>query len=382
MRESKAGGSPLPLNPLPQGEGKKVLIVRLFAIGDVVMATSAVRLAREAFPGARIAFLVGKWSAPVLEGATELDELMIADDAIFFKRRLPALARLALNLRREQFTTVISLHGRAGMNRFLSLATGARNFCCLTYPGTRPHAARTVEIDLAQHKVELYAELVSLAAGGFSVGRFPYPVMALRDEEIERGKTFLASGLAGPAEPVIAVCPGGGNNPGSFEPVKRWGAVRYAELIRMIQKEVRANVVLVGSRDEAPLLSDIRERAGGRAPCFTNLDLRGAASLLAAASLVVGNDSGLLHIASAVGRPTLTIFGPTSPSHTRPLGPLARTVYKRVPCSPCDITKRDHKHPVVCSTLTCMKSIEPETVMAQLAELLHDAGLVEDRTRA
>jgi ADP-heptose:LPS heptosyltransferase len=362
-------------------EPLNVLIVRLFAIGDVVMATSAVRLAREALPGARLHFLVGKWSAPVLEGNRDVDEIIVTDDEIFFKRRWAALARLAASLRKRRPDITVSFHGRRGLNVFLSLATGSRKFYCLSYPGKRASAAGQVPIDLSQHKVELHAQLVSMAAGGFAPDRLPCPVMTLEEQEIATGKKILASRLRSPANHVIALCPGGGKNPGSFEPVRRWGAARYAELARLIHKETGAGLVLVGSPEETPLLQGIQERTGGMAACVTDLDLRGAASLLAATSLVVGNDSGLLHIASAVGRPTLTIFGPTSPSHTRPFGPFARTVYKRVPCSPCDIKKRDHKNPLVCSTLVCMKSIEPGIVVQQLLALMHEAGIIEDRTR-
>jgi heptosyltransferase-2 len=359
-----------------------LLLVRLFAIGDVVMATSAVRLAREALPDMRVSFLVGRWSAPVLERNADIDELIVVEDEDFFKRRWTGLVRIARDLRKRRFDVTVSFHGRRVLNLFLSLATRSR-FYCLSYEGEKVRAHGHVVIDIGRHKVALQAQLVSLAAGGYLRGRIPAPSVTLGSHELARGRELLAASLGHSAKPVnVALCPGGGKNPGSFEPVKRWGTARYAALVRLLQNQLGAGVILVGSPDEAPLLEAISARSGRMPACVSGLDLRGAASVLAASSLVIGNDSGLLHVASAAGKPTLTIFGPTSPSHTSPFSPLSRIAYKKVSCSPCDITKRDHANPVTCSTMHCMKSIEPEEILAQIRKLMDDAGIVEDRARA
>lgn len=359
-------------------ERRNILIVRLFSIGDVVMSTSAVRIVRETIPHARISFLVGTWSLPVVELNPFIDEILVAPDNIFFGRRLLKLAKLALFLRKKQYDTTISLHGNRNLNRYLSVASGARRFFCLTYPGKRIPAAGIVDVDTRRHKVEMYGELAALAAGGMAVDHFPEPEMYLSDEEKREGEEIVAERF-GTGDEIIAVCPGGGNNPGSYEPIKRWGSDHYAKLVRMIQRETEMNIVLLGSKEEKSLLDEIHSRNRKGVASISDLSLRDAASALSACLLTVGNDSGLMHIASAVGTPTVTIFGPTPPSHTRPYGRHARFVHKIVACNPCDVTKRDHRNPLICSTHLCMKSIEPQIVMDQIRELSCHARVIKSR---
>ncbi len=360
---------------------RNILIVRLSAIGDVVMSTSAVRIVRETIPHARVHFLVGTWSLPVLELNPDIDEILVAPDQIFYGRKLLKLAGLAHFLRKKRYDTVISLHGNRMLNRYLSAASGARMFFCLAYPGREIRASGTVDVDTRRHKVEMYGELAALAAGGMAPDHFPAPRMYLGEEDEEAGRGILAGRLGAGRDEIVAVCPGGVNNPGSSEPIKRWGADHYIRLVHLILRETEMSVVLLGSSDERYLLDLIRGRTGRGVVTVTDLGLRQAASVLSSCLLVVGNDSGLLHVADAVGVPTVTVFGPTPPSHTRPYGPGARFVYRRVDCSPCDAAKRDHRNSLVCSTHLCMKSIDPQIVMDQVRELACHARVTKSRHR-
>lgn len=144
--------------------------------------------------------------------------------------------------------------------------------------------------------------------------------------------------------------------PGSVGASKRW--TYYAEIARMFT-ERGLNVWVVGGPGEKTIAADI-VRAGG--PCvrdLTGTDLRNGIMAMAAAKLVISNDSGLMHIAAAIGTPTMGIFGPTSPYHWMPLNGLAATVKRPtdLPCQPCHrpiCTANDHH---------CMRDIPASDVV-------------------
>src|ERR1700674_3890291 len=124
--------------------------------------------------------------------------------------------------------------------------------------------------------------------------------------------------------------------PGAVGPAKRWPAASYAELARRLAAQGVA-VVVLGGPEEKPLAGEIVAGAGPGVRDLTGADLRNAILALAAANGAVSNDSGLLHVAAALGTPSIGIFGATSPGHWAPLTPLAAVVEaaSELPCRPC-----------------------------------------------
>ena len=293
-------------------ETPRILIVRLFAIGDVVMATPVLKTVKSSVPDASVMFMVGKWSAPVLECNPYIDNVMFVDDHAFFDRKWTELIKIGMTLRANKFDAVISLHGSRALNSLLYLSTWPAKFYCLSYPNRKIPATGRVDIDLGRHKVELFTELAEKAAAG-SPGRVHHPCVYLDPVEIETGKQIVESRLDVDPRRLLGLCPGGGKNPGSFEPSKRWGTGRYGELARMILDETDFGIILLGNVDDSPLLDELTAsgKDARRIVSITDLDLRRAAAVINNCSLIVGNDSGLMHITAALARKTITIFGPT-----------------------------------------------------------------------
>jgi heptosyltransferase-2 len=156
--------------------------------------------------------------------------------------------------------------------------------------------------------------------------------------------------------------------PGAVGPSKRWSY--YAEAARELTDR-GFDVWVVGGPGEAEQAQAIVAAAGPRARDLTGTDLRNGIMALAAASLVISNDSGLLHVSGAIGRPTLGIFGPTSAWHYAPLNPITGVIETKtdVPCRPC--------HKPTCKMLhhRCMRDIPVEVVTAAAFRALQDAGL-------
>ncbi len=172
-------------------------------------------------------------------------------------------------------------------------------------------------------------------------------------------------------QPLIALCPGA-----EFGPAKRWPAEHYAALARdYLQRGWQ--VVLFGSQRDAQVSSAIKRASGDDPRC---LDLAGRTSLaqaidlLSLAAVVVSNDSGLMHIAAALDRPTLVIYGPTTPDFTPPLTPRARVQVSELECAPCFQRECPLQHH------RCMQDATVDEVAAKLADLIAVEGQGEART--
>jgi heptosyltransferase-2 len=157
------------------------------------------------------------------------------------------------------------------------------------------------------------------------------------------------------ARPAIAFCPGA-----EYGPAKRWPEKHFAELARLLNARGYA-IWLVGSPKDHAVAETIAQQAAG---LCTNLcgktDIAEAIDLLAAARLVVTNDSGLMHVAAAVGRPVIALYGSSSPQFTPPLAADARILTLNLECSPCFQRSCPLGH------LKCLNDLAPGRVFAEI----------------
>ena len=204
--------------------------------------------------------------------------------------------------------------------------------------------ARRLDPERYPRLVERYAAL----AGGQC--RSP----ELRADPRGRGEARNRLSL-GNGRPVVALCPGA-----AFGPAKRWPVGHFAEVAAACARDGKA-VWLFGSAEERPLCDDI----AGRVPESVNLagrtGLATSIDLLSAADCVVANDSGLMHVAAALGRPVIALFGSTSPDFTPPLGERAIVLQEPQPCSPCFQRTCPLGH------LRCLVDLPPARVLGEIA---------------
>ena len=198
---------------------------------------------------------------------------------------------------------------------------------------------------------------LALPDGAPLPGEWPVPQLRVPAEETERWRQ--SNGL-GTAEAVALA-------PGSVGASKRW--TYYPKAARLLA-ERGLDVWVVGGPGEKALAAEIVAAGGPRVRDLTGTDLRNGILAMAAASLAISNDSGLMHIAAALGTPTMGIFGPTSPYHWAPLNGLAATVLTKtsVPCQPC--------HRPVCrmNDHRCMRDIPPGEVVEIAQRVLSEAA--------
>jgi lipopolysaccharide heptosyltransferase I len=320
---------------------KRVLIVKLSSLGDLVHALPTIRCLREGLP-AHITWVVNAVYAPLLRHAADVDEVISFDR----QRPLRGLWRVIQELRRRKFDLVIDLTGLFKSALISRLARGrlcigpsyAREFAWLFYH-------RQVGLkDLDRHAVERYLDVVR--ALEVKDGDRVFPLSFPSWVPSEDGK-----------KPVVVLIPSARWHS------KRWSAASFAEVADRLRRD-GVQVILVGG--ELPSGEDPLAQVVGI------MDLRGRTSLselggvLQRADLVVANDTGPMHLAVALGRRVIALMGPTDPNRTGPYGTGHRVLSTRPPCSPC--FSKVCRNP---AGQVCLQDLRPAEVYATAIELLN-----------
>ena len=345
-------------------------MIRLGAVGDVVRTLPAVSALRVAKPRAQIEWLVEPPAASVLFGQPAIDavcEFPRARLASHLRaRRYGRLARevreFVAALRARRFDLVLDFHSilRSGV---LSALTGAP-----LRVGFAPPFGREFSHYFANHLVRLPDRKISRFERNAALVRFLgvswAPLdrpLSLRPEAIARMANCLPRGA-----PPVAIHPGTSES----TPHKRYTIEGYRDIAMRLAEEVGVPCVVTcgPARGEAEFANAVVASAGGaarRAPATPTLgDL---AALFAACRLVIGSDTGPLHVASLVGTPVVQLLGPTDPIENAPWEATpSRSLRAGLACSPC---RRG------CAAATCMRTIAPEAVVAAALELVAHAPL-------
>ncbi len=354
----------------------KILAVKLHALGDLVIATPALRRLREGLPGARIELLTTRWTAPAAQGNPAVDRMMVIDDGLFYApgvRTLPSTIRLVRRLAREGYDAAVLFHRHRMVDRLIAFAG-----IDVRFRFSDRETRRSVFLNERRHSALTAWELADLAvreSDGITVAppelsRLRYEWFVSDDEERSAVRVMRESGLE--SGRFVVIFPGGGVNPNSRDVVRRWGVQRFAELARRLFHQPGVRIVLSGGgSDEAVSAAIARECGTGAVNLCGRLHIRIAAALTRHAAVAVANDSGPLHIAAAVGTPVVGIFGPTGVDVKSPPGGTNRAVSLNLPCSPCyfGVFKG-----CIFDRPRCLEELTVDMVCAAVRELLSGSG--------
>jgi lipopolysaccharide heptosyltransferase II len=313
----------------------KILVVRTDRLGDMALTTAALSDLRSHFRRAEITVLAPPGPLALLQSHPAVDRLVPLGEG-----GLPPamVGRFDLAI---DFTPDERLRGAFLVNRSSARyragfrAAGREAFFNLRGPRSAP----------GRHIVDLNRDLItSLGVSGTPSS----PALFVTPEERGAAQSLLAS--LGAASPRVAVHPGG------FYPTQRWSPERFGELITLLTGRIGAACIVVHGPGEEELARRVCTATPDAlaAPAPTVRSLMG---LVACCDLFIGNNSGPLHIAGALGVPTASVMGPTDPARFAPRGPADRVVRKELPCSPCTRGR--------CWHLTCLRSIEPEELLVE-----------------
>jgi lipopolysaccharide heptosyltransferase II len=339
----------------------RILIVKPSSLGDVVHALPTLRALRTRYPRAHIAWLVKRQWAALLERAEGLDRVWEMGPGLL------GWLSIVPRLRAERFDLVIDLQGllRSGMMTWLTGCrrrvgfVNGREGSPLFYTDRVP--VPTVEM----HAVDRY--LLAAAAAGApwngepKFGLHPLPedereVDRLLDEQgIRRGAPWVAFGIS------------------ARWPTKRWPVASFGAVAEALQRDAGVRAVLIGGPEDRQAARDVTAHMSVSPVDLTGeTELRLLPALLSSASVLVTNDSGPMHVASAVGTPVVAVFGPTSPVRTGPYGGRHAVLARAdVPCRPCFDRRCRNATP-----LECLSRVTPEEVLDAVRRRLTPARAI------
>ena len=307
---------------------RSIAIVKLSALGDVVHATPVVEALADAWPAARLTWVVERRAAALLRDHPRLADVVTIDTRTWRRVRTPSaaievartLGALRRRLRAASFDVALDLQGlvKSGL---VTAATGApvRVGFAAGFRRERLNGLFTnrhvTPPPSARHVVDQYLAL--LEPLGVAPGRVAF-TLPTRDTAEARVDEFFAEAGLKPHGRVVVL------NPGAGRPAKRWPVDRFAELAARLGREASARVlVLWGPGEEAAAQTIARAPAAVLAPAT---DVETLMAVMRRASVVVAGDTGPLHVAAAVGAPCVGLYGPTSAVRNGPYGRGHRTL--------------------------------------------------------
>lgn len=343
----------LPAVETTGGDGAGILVVSPSWVGDFVRNHTLVQVLADRHPGRPIDLLTN----PVCQPLGELMPLVRRTWALDAGRGQVQLGqrwRLARQMRWQRYGTAVVVMGslKAALVPFLAGIPerigwlGEHRYGLINRICRRADPQRTT--------IDGYA-LLGLTADEAKPARWPEPHLHVPAPKIEAWKD--RNGVDGQGQPIIALCPGANSE------ARMWPTEHYAQLARHCRAAGWTVWVLGAAREQA-MADEIDRVAGGGCVSFTGTDLHDCAIQLAAADVVVANDSGLLHLGAALGKPCIALFGPTPPHHTGPLNSNVTYLEIEIECRHCWGTVCPLGHH------RCLRDIAPERVFEAVERTL------------
>jgi lipopolysaccharide heptosyltransferase II len=361
--------------PVEHAPLRRILLVRLERVGDLLMVLDAMAMVRELAPSARIDLVVGRWNAAlagIIPGIDSVETL----DAPWMARAgagqsWPALLRHAWGWRVRRYDLAINFESDIRSNLLLWLS-GARRRVGFGSGGGGALLTDAVVADRTEHVAANASLLVARAFDQPAAAAADVPGRELRRTQRldipaaarQRATALLAD--VGESERLVGLQPGAGRQ------LREWDPARFGAVAKELARGGPVTFVLTGSAADAAALAGVtttwpRDLRLIVLPVDTDLVV--LAAVIERLSLFITGDTGPMHLAAAMGTPIVAIFGPSLPSRYAPLSGDARIVRIDLPCSPCN---RLREPPARCvgHVPDCLAGIEPAQVVQAANELL------------
>ena len=308
---------------------RRILLLRLERIGDLLMTASAIADVRANAPDAEIDLVVGSWNADIARALPAVTRVETLDAAWLARegtaKALPALLSGTRRWKKRQYDLAINFEPDIRTNVMLALSGAGRTAGFASGGGGRL-LDDALEYDVRAHTIDNTRRLV---AHVFHRSPTPHrqPLLAIPDATARDAARLLPA-----RRPLIGLHASGGRA------IKQWPAERFADVAARLSAEREATIILTGGPGDREIVDVVKRRL----PDTAYVDLRGGIDLLTLAAalarldLFITGDTGPMHLAAAVGTPIVAVFGPSDPIRYAPRGPHDRIVRVDLPCSPCN----------------------------------------------
>ncbi|HEV3386400.1 MAG TPA: glycosyltransferase family 9 protein [Gemmata sp.] len=343
--------------PLDQLNARRIAFIKPSALGDIVHALPVLTAVRVRFPAARITWVVNSAFEPLIRDHPDLTDTLPFDRDAFRRSRWHSVRyalAFARELRRRQFDLVFDLQGlfRTGL---MCLATGSTRLVGFTSAREGSRYVYTDKIHTPNsrkmHAVDRYWALAEALGVGDLPKRFHVPVDPI-------DKAAIETELAGLPRPWLAVAVG------AKWITKRWLPGHFAEILRRSQSHFGGTCLFIGSREDTALSQEVMRSLSGQTRDLTaRTTLPRLAALLSQCDAMVGNDTGPLHLAAALGLPCVAPYSCTRVALHGPYTSMRGGVETNVPCG--------GSYRKTCPDMICMSELLPDRLWPRLAEILN-----------
>lgn len=340
---------------------RSILIIKPCCLGDVLLTTPLVAAIRQGFPDTQITYAVGRWAKPMIATNQHINATITLPD----RWSVSTLLATARELRRYQFdvvfvperTPVLTLLAwLARIPHRVGLDSAGRGFA---------YNYRVPFTSIVMHEADVYNQL----APAFGLPKPPHRLFFWTTPAAEIGATTLLAEHDLQDEVVIALHPGGGQNPGMTLHRKRWLPERWAAVADALAERYGAKIVLLGGPgDEAPVAAVAAAMQHQPLIFVQRWDWNVLAALLQRCALFLGHDTGMMHLAMAVDLPTVAVFGPSDPQIFGPYGDHGTYVWCPTYESPCFY---EGSAPRDCPcAMQCMRNVDVADVLTAAERML------------
>ncbi len=349
-----------PDNPLAFDELRRILLIRLSSLGDILLMTPLLNLLGIACPQTQVDVLVKAEYRDLLRVHPGIARLLTFDSR-------QSLLRTLRSLRSDCYDLALDLHGTP---RSQVLLRGLR--ACRKRVYNKRVLRRALLVRLGWNTLRRMTPVPELYAAPLRrlglTGRLGAPIMHLDTESTEAMQTYIARSLPdAPNQLLLAVAPG------AHWSTKRWPVERFATVAQELAREKQAAVVVLGGPDEVQLARALCDKLD--VPVVNGagaLSLMHSAALLSRCRLLISNDSGLMHMATALQVPVVAIFGPTVQEFGfYPFQARAETISEPLPCRPCS-TKGSRRCPH--GHHACMQDVSSARILAAAKAMWESSG--------
>lgn len=304
---------------------RRIVLIRPCCIGDVVLATPTLKALRGAYPEAHITWAVGGWSGKVIDGHDLLDATLDTGASDLPVRRWGDFWRFVRQLRDGKFDMAVSLVRSPLMSLAVYLSRiPVRVGLDSNGRGFGYNLRTPVDPNQPRHEAEIYLDVarkLGIATEGCYVN------LPLSKRDIAHVQALLNKKKI--TAPYIVVHPAGGKNPGMVMDNKRYPPAQFADLATRLAETLNAQIVLIGGPDDGEIIDAVQAKLTIDSSAFIGeLSFGEIGALAKSALLYIGNDTGMTHLASAVGAKTVMILGPTDPTRYAPFTSESLAVWR------------------------------------------------------
>ncbi len=341
-----------------------IAIIRLSALGDIIHALPVANILRREYPASKISWIVDTRYQEILEGHVDIDEI-IPIDTQRWKGGIAGIGAFLHDIRdlskkfaERRFSLVLDLQGlmKSGILSAMTKAhkrVGFDRANCRESLNTIFNNVHIAPLGEDRHIIDKNLAFLRRLAINTQNWEWRIP---LRSEQERFAEGFIAGLKIKDKSPLVGI------NPGAQWETKRWGVERYSILADRLKRELGAEVIWTWGPGEKPLVDEIRRRMEEKSIAAPPTTVQELSALTGRFDLFIGGDTGPLHLAVAVGVPTVSIYGPTDPARNGPYGQGHRVLYHELDCSGC--------HKRTCNNFRCLDPITVDDVFGACRQQL------------